>query len=296
MQYVLVSAPAKVNLALRVGAAREDGFHPLDTVFEAVDIFDDVEVTPSDSLEMSISGLGTDLPTDETNLVMQAARLLQRESGTNYGAHIAVTKRIPVAGGMAGGSADAAATLLALNTFWELSYTREQLHAFAAQLGSDVPFALRGGMAHGTSRGEVLEDLRTGMMHGWVILANPEGLSTPNVFAKFDELNPEAGEAASTAELRYYLGGDDLLSVGNLLRNDLQAAALALRPELKYYFDELGGVGAGVILCGSGASIALLCDIEQLHETTADIRAAFPELHVFSAIGPAAGAHLRQQF
>ncbi|XCB30761.1 hypothetical protein RQN30_05165 [Arcanobacterium hippocoleae] len=138
---IKVSAPAKVNLALRVGAPRTDGFHPLDTVFEALDIFDDVEAfhTETGEVTMEIRGFGEYLPVDETNLVIRAARILQRETGVQAGAHLIVTKRIPVAGGMAGGSADAAAALTALNALWGLGLSGIKLAELGAELGSDIP-------------------------------------------------------------------------------------------------------------------------------------------------------------
>ena len=296
VKQVKASAPAKVNLALRVGAPRADGFHPLDTVFEALDIFDDVEAFAVDgtNLTMEIHGIGADLPVDESNLVIRAARLLQQAAQVQFGAHLVVTKRIPVAGGMAGGSADAAATLVALNALWELGLSRMQLAEFAAQLGSDVPFALLGGIARGTSRGEQLVPVQPRSMHGWVILTNPTGLSTPSVFRKFDELNPEAPKLPEhTQPVLDALADGSLDRLAQVFENDLWVAAAALRPDLAQIFQELDGVGVGRILSGSGPSIAVLCEIEQLDQLAKQLRSRFKELGVVTAIGPAAGAHLR---
>ncbi len=300
---VLASAPAKVNLALRVGGPRPDGFHPLDTVFEALDLYDDVEATLAEDLTMSISGLGEDLPVGESNLVIKAARLLQERypdrginaerSSSPAGAHLAVTKRIPVAGGMAGGSADAAATLVALNALWQLELPSESLHELACELGSDVPFALFGSIAHGTGRGESLRGVHAGTMHGWVILTNPQGLSTPDVFREFDRLFPDAGDPEETADLRSALEGTDLRVVGKLLKNDLQPAAMSLRPDLGEILESIARAGAGVILSGSGPSIAILTDPSQVQELASDLASEYPDLTVVTAHGPAAGAHVR---
>lgn len=295
VQRVVVSAPAKVNLALRVGGKRDDGFHPLDTVFEALDLFDDVEATVAEELSMEIEGIGSDLPTDDSNLVMKAARLLQEFTGTSFGAHMKVTKRIPVAGGMAGGSADAAATLVALNALWELNLTKEQLSKLGARLGSDVPFALVGSVARGTSRGEALEAVKPGALHGWILLTNPVGLSTPSVFRKFDELCPDAGEPVSTKDLCEAVKGNDIVRLGSLLVNDLEAPAFALRPDLAEIIIALQTVGYGVVLSGSGPTIAVLCNIEKLEVLKAELANAFPELMIVTAVGPAAGAHIRQK-
>ncbi|WP_300048993.1 4-(cytidine 5'-diphospho)-2-C-methyl-D-erythritol kinase [Trueperella sp.] len=298
MQRVLVSAPAKVNLALRVGGPRPDGFHPLDTVFEALDIFDDVEVTPAPALSVSITGLGEDLPTDDTNLAMRAGRALleyTRAASTHpaeLGAHIRITKRIPVAGGMAGGSADAAATLLALNELWELGLGREELMRIGADLGSDVPFALVGGLAHGVGRGEELAPLHPNAMHAWVLLTRERGLSTPAVFRQFDAMHPDAGAPADTAALRRALEQGSVDDVGALLANDLQAPACQLRPEIGAEIGLIEEAGHRVVLSGSGPTIAVFTAPEQAEELAAQLRADFPyDIHV--AYGPSAGAHIR---
>ncbi|WP_126416191.1 4-(cytidine 5'-diphospho)-2-C-methyl-D-erythritol kinase [Trueperella bialowiezensis] len=296
MQRVLVSAPAKVNLALRVGGPRPDGFHPLDTVFVALDIFDDVEVTAADELTCEITGLGEDLPTDETNLAMRAARALharQRSEGPS-GAHISITKRIPVAGGMAGGSADAAATLVALNKLWDLGLSDHQLSHIGADLGSDVPFALKGGIAHGQGRGEHLDEVPVLALHGWALITRSDGLSTPAVFREFDRLNPDAGEPASTADLREALSRGTLDDVAALAVNDLEPAAASLKPELGAMLSELRAGGLHALLSGSGPTIAVLAEPAQLPGLAADLAARYPACSVLTAYGPAAGAHVRE--
>lgn len=293
MQRVLVSAPGKVNLALRVGGPRPDGFHPLDTVFEALDIFDDIDAQRADALSLEIIGLGEDLPVDGTNLAIRAAKALQEKTGTTAGAHITITKRIPVAGGMAGGSADAAGTLLALNELWELGLRMEELLQIGAELGSDVPFSLFGGVAHGRGRGEELEHVRVNSMHAWVLLTRPDGLSTPAVFREFDRLHPDAGGPADTVALRRALSDGTVDEVGALLANDLAVAARSLRPELGAAIDAIAAGGRHVILSGSGPTIAVLVTPEESQEVAAQLRADFPDTQVYIAHGPAAGAHIR---
>ena len=205
MQEVRVVTPSKVNLALRVGSARPDGFHPLDTVFEALDVHDEVIVRRSDSLSLRMQGEGAGaLPEDSTNLALRAATALRERFGApDLGAEMTVRKAIPVAGGMAGGSADAAGALVALNALWGLGLSGADLMGLGSELGSDVPFCIMGGIAHGTGRGEILTPVHPGRGHAWVLLTNPVGLSTPAVFREFDRIaaaaegaGPVAGEVA----------------------------------------------------------------------------------------------------
>ena len=189
---VRVRVPAKVNLALRVGAADAQGYHELGTVFQAVSLGDDVtaEPAPAGTFTMTVHGEGSAfLPTDDSNLAIRAARLLATHSGRNdVGVRLSVRKRIPVAGGMAGGSADAAASLVACNALWGVGATREELHTLATQLGSDVPFMLLGGTAIGVGRGERLTTLMTSGTYHWTFALSHTGLSTPAVFHEFDRL------------------------------------------------------------------------------------------------------------
>lgn len=291
---VFVTAPAKINLALRVGAPRPDGFHPLDTVFIALDLVDDVMATSADGLTMSIEGRGADLPIDESNLVIKAARALQTRVGKpELGAHIHVVKRIPVAGGMAGGSADCAGALVALNELWQLGLSFDELLEIGAELGSDVPFALFGGVAHGTGRGEKLSAVPAKGQLSWIVLVNPEGLSTPAVFRRFDEL-VDGGEPASTAELREALASGDIDRIAQLMVNDLQPVAADMRPDLATLFAELGARSdvAKVMLSGSGPSIVMLVDDERAAGIASELAQIYPQLEVVHAKGPAAGAQV----
>jgi len=299
---IIVSAPAKVNLALRVGPPRLDGFHPLDTVFEALDVYDDVLASlpvpdKLDSVTLTITGLGEDLPTDGTNLAVRAAELLRERCGVAEGVTLHITKRIPIAAGMAGGSADAAGTLVACNELWGLGLSTEELLELGGELGSDVPFAIMGGFAHGVGRGEQLTPIESGVRHHWVLLTSAEGLSTPAVFREFDILMgytrvPET-LVADTVELREALGGGDRDALLPLMANDLEQPALSLRPDLRETMRALRSRGYFALLSGSGPTIAVLASSEPEADQLADeLRALFPRHGLLRAQGPAAAAHV----
>ena len=186
---VTVRVPGKVNLYLAVGDRRDDGYHELTTVFHAVSLLDEVTVRNADVLSLELAGEGAEsLPTDERNLAWRAAELMAEHVGRAPDVAITIEKSIPVAGGMAGGSADAAAVLVAMNSLWELGVPRRDLHTLAARLGSDVPFALHGGTALGTGRGEELATVLARNTFHWVLAFADGGLSTPAVFAEIDRL------------------------------------------------------------------------------------------------------------
>lgn len=264
---VAVTAPAKINLSLGVGPVRADGFHALATVYQAVGLFDQVTVRDADEMTVSVlaaARLPVDgVPTDETNIAVRAAVLLARHRGLDRAVEITIDKGIPVAGGMAGGSADAAATLLACDQLWGLHTPKDELLALAAELGSDVPFALVGGTAIGSGRGEVVTPLMTRGEYWWVVLESHQGLSTPAVYRGFDALHhgspvgpPEIPDALMQA-----LRGHDVADLGAALSNDLQPAALRLRPELARALDQgLVESAHGAILSGSGPSCLFLCE------------------------------------
>ena len=186
---VTVRVPGKVNLYLAVGDRRDDGYHELTTVFHAVSLLDEVTVRNADMLSLELAGEGAQsLPTDERNLAWRAAELMAEHVGRAPDVAITIEKSIPVEGGMAGGSADAAAVLVAINSLWELGVPRRDLHTLAARLGSDVPFALHGGTALGTGRGEELATVLARSTFHWVLAFADGGLSTPAVFAEVDRL------------------------------------------------------------------------------------------------------------
>jgi 4-diphosphocytidyl-2-C-methyl-D-erythritol kinase len=269
---VRVRAPAKINLALCVGPSRRDGYHPLATVYQAVSLYDEVHAAwaEPDEFAVTVSGEGADLvPTDETNLALRAARLLAHDHGQGgpLGALLSIKKAIPVAGGLAGGSADAAAALLACAVLWDLDVGSDELTPLAAELGSDVPFALLGGTALGSGRGEhVVPVLARGGYH-WVLAFGHHGLSTPAVYRRHDELGARKaglrGRGGPAFEvppaLMNALRSGDPVALGAALVNDLQPAALDLQPRLRQVLEaglEHGAVGA--LVSGSGPTCAFL--------------------------------------
>ena len=228
---VRVRVPAKINLALKVGPPRPDGYHPLATVYQAVSLYDEVHAAwaDPDEFEVVVTGEGADLvPLDDSNLAVRAARLLARTHGAHdsLGVSLSIKKSIPVAGGLAGGSANGAAALLACAALWDIDVSAENLRALAQELGSDVPFALMGGTAVGSGRGEeVAPALARGTYH-WVLAFGHHGLSTPDVYRRFDDLNPDAVQPEIPSALMNALRGGDARQLGAALSNDLQPAAL----------------------------------------------------------------------
>jgi 4-diphosphocytidyl-2-C-methyl-D-erythritol kinase len=261
---VHVRVPAKINLALSVGPPGADGFHELATVFQAVSLYDDLVASPADDVTIEVTGTdAARVPADERNLAVRAARLLAARAGVSEGVALRVTKRIPVAGGMAGGSADAAAALLALDRLWDARTPDDELLAMAAELGSDVPFALLGGTAVGRGRGEeVAPALARGTYH-WVLAFGHHGLATPAVYRRFDQLSPHPPAPEIPADLMNALRSGDAKLLGAALVNDLQPAALDLQPRLKLVLEaglEYGALGA--LVSGSGPTCAFLVDSE----------------------------------
>lgn len=288
---VTVRAPAKINLVLSVGSVRADGFHPLDTIYQAVSLYDDVTVSEAGAWSVSVTSDDVDLgdvPLDDRNLALRAGRLLVEHHGLGRAAHVHVTKGIPVAGGMAGGSADAAATLIALDRLWGLETSDDDLLALAAELGSDVPFAMVGGTARGSGRGELVTPLQDDSSVWWVVVPDEQGLSTPEVYAEFD-MAPGIGSgrpAPDWADLEY-------VDIAKALRNDLQDPALRLRPDLAATRDALAEAGAdAVLLSGSGPTfLGLVRDRDAAHDVVERLVDA-GRTGVRIATGPVAGAHV----
>ncbi|MDF6020522.1 4-(cytidine 5'-diphospho)-2-C-methyl-D-erythritol kinase [Streptomyces sp. JH34] len=271
---VTVRVPAKVNAQLAVGAPRPDGFHDLANVFLAVGLYDEVTVTPADALRVTCSGPDADqVPLDATNLAARAAIALAARHGVAPDVHIHITKDIPVAGGMAGGSADGAAALLACDTLWGTGASREELLEICAELGSDVPFSLVGGAALGVGRGERLTAVEVGGTFHWVFAVADGGLSTPAVYGEFDRLTAgtDVPEPAASPALLTALRKGDATALADALGNDLQAAALSLRPSLA---DTLAaGTAAGALaalVSGSGPTTAFLTADEESARRVAD--------------------------
>ncbi|CAB4750038.1 unannotated protein [freshwater metagenome] len=295
---VTVRVPAKVNLQLSVGPREADGFHNLVTVFQAISIFDEVTVTlaqPNSGVSISISGDHTHgVPADSNNLAVKAAALIAQEYDLDLDVHIDIKKSIPVAGGMAGGSADAAATIVAIDYLFSLGMNREEMSEIAAQLGSDVPFMLSGGTAIGTGHGEQLTPALSRGTYHWVLALSTVGLTTPAVYAECDRLRAESEivEPAANEVLLQALLASDAITVGASLVNDLQAAACSLRPALRLVLDvgqEYGALGA--LVSGSGPTVAFLVADE---EAGLDLAVALTASGVVGSIarayGPVGGA------
>jgi len=268
---VHVRVPGKVNLALRVGALQEDGYHDVATAYQAVSLCDELWARASSDFSIEVEG-AVDLsrvPRDGANLALRAARLLAARTGYEGGAAIRVLKRIPATGGMGGGSADAAGALVACDALWETGLPREELLELAAELGSDVPFALSGGTAIGTGRGERLSPaLATGTFE-WVLVIADFGLSTPEVYAELDrhrerhrvDIAPPRLAPEVDIEVLQALRAGDPAMLAEAMTNDLQAVALQLAPRLAETLElgERSGALAGIV-SGSGPTLAFLAE------------------------------------
>ncbi|MFE8948147.1 4-(cytidine 5'-diphospho)-2-C-methyl-D-erythritol kinase [Streptomyces sp. NPDC007856] len=292
---VTVRVPAKVNVQLAVGAARPDGFHDLANVFLAVGLYDEVTVTPAEELRITCAGPdAAEVPLDRTNLAARAAIALAARRGIEPNVHIHIAKDIPVAGGMAGGSADGAGALLACNTLWGTGASRAELLAICAELGSDVPFSLVGGAALGVGRGERLTALEVGGTFHWVFAMAGRGLSTPAVFREFDRLaqGREIPEPVASADLLEALAKGDVEALAASVSNDLQPAALSLFPELADTLEAGRGAGApAALVSGSGPTTAFLArDAGSAEKVAAGLRASGTCRSVRTAAGPVAGA------
>lgn len=329
---VSVSAPGKVNLFLALGAARPDGYHPLNTIFAQIGLSETVTVTPLQSLattapqpastapvssassapaqsdsvpaaaqpapsatavpaqsdsasaaqtggpriELALTRPDSNVPLDHTNLAYRAAQAVAQQAAQRGLAtpdvHILLDKAVPVAGGMAGGSADAAATLKACNEFWQVGLSLEELAHLGAQLGADVPFGLYGGVALGTGRGDLIEPLKAAPgPYYWTFALQDEGLSTAAVFKHFDA-TVQAPPAADMPpeQLLAALEAGDVAEVSRHIRNDLQATAIDLRPELGQLIDLAKKAGAlAAMVSGSGPTVAALSSSRAVAERIA---------------------------
>lgn len=305
MKSVTVRVPAKINLSLGVGPVRADGFHSLATVYQAVNLFDEVRVseTDDDTLTVTVHFEGDrdvehgTVPLDDDNLAIRAAKLVRDAAGLpDAGAALAIRKSIPVSGGMAGGSADAAAALLACNELWRAGLSRDKLDALAARLGSDVPFLLHGGIAIGSGRGEKVSPVLARGHYHWVFAIAAEGLSTAAVYAEFDSLNEQSGVAEPDVpgDLMSALRAGDATELGRALTNDLAEAAVSLRPELAKVIEVGWNCDAlGVEISGSGPTVMFLAS-DEAHALDVAVALASSRVcaDVVQATGPAQGARI----
>ncbi|MCS0600256.1 4-(cytidine 5'-diphospho)-2-C-methyl-D-erythritol kinase [Streptomyces sp. LP11] len=292
---VTVRVPAKVNVQLAVGAARADGFHDLANVFLAVGLYDEVTVTPADELRITCAGPdAAQVPLDRTNLAARAALALAARRGIEPAVHLHIAKDIPVAGGMAGGSADGAGALLACDALWNTGASRAELLDICAELGSDVPFSLVGGAALGVGRGERLTGLDVGGTFHWVFAMAGRGLSTPAVFREFDRLAEGRAipEPVASADLLDALAKGDADALAAAVSNDLQPAALSLFPELAGTLAAGRAAGAlATLVSGSGPTTAFLTrDADSAAKVAEALHASGTCRTVRTAAGPVAGA------
>lgn len=300
---ISVSAPGKINIFFKVGALQENGFHEVLSVYQALDLRDTVTVSAAGSWQVSVSGaLSAEqiaaVPTGEENLVVRAAKSIAELSGLDnpHPVNFEITKNVPVAGGMGGGSADAAAALLAVDELWCTGIDGEALLHKAAELGADIPFALIGGTAIGVGKGDDLEPIDDVNQLHWVLVPMDAGLSTPRVYAKLDEIRAARGEdpelvatPSKPRELISALQFGDAHEVAKYLHNDLQEAAVALMPELSITMH--AGLAAGALaamVSGSGPTVAMLAESEAAAESIAN-HLAFEGYIAIPTHGPAKG-------
>ncbi|WP_083958785.1 4-(cytidine 5'-diphospho)-2-C-methyl-D-erythritol kinase [Herbidospora mongoliensis] len=285
-----VRVPAKVNLQLSVGPIRDDGFHDLVNVFHAVSLFDEVTASESDRVEVVCDH--ADVPLGDDNLAVRAAHAL----APGRGVRLEIVKNIPIAGGMAGGSADAAAALVACNALWNLGRTTEELMEIGGTLGSDVPFALLGGTAVGTGKGEHLTPVETSGVYHWVFALADGGLSTPKVYGECDRIREATGEQVVwptlSESLTKALADGNAEALGASLVNDLQPAAIMLRRSLHRTLDEGRELGAlGALVSGSGPTCAFLAESEMhARELVVSLRGSGVCRDAVTAHGPVPGA------
>jgi 4-diphosphocytidyl-2-C-methyl-D-erythritol kinase len=257
---VRVRVPSKINLQLAVGPRRSDGYHELRTVFQALDLCDEIQASPADGLHLSVSGSeATGVPTDSGNLAWQAAQRLAEHLGIAPNVHLQIAKSIPVAAGLAGGSADAAGALLACAQLWHHHPGQGELVELASLVGSDVAFCVVGGTALGTGRGEQLAPVLATGTFWWVLAVADGGLSTSAVYREFDRQNQGSRVAVADVDVLDAVRGGDVDALARAVSNDLQPAALALAPALRRTLAagrELGGLAA--LVCGSGPTCAFL--------------------------------------
>jgi 4-diphosphocytidyl-2-C-methyl-D-erythritol kinase len=304
---VKVRVPAKINLHLGVGPARPDGYHELSTVYHAISLYDELTARRGDTLTLTMEGEGAgELALDESNLVIRAARALAAHAKVPAHARLHLRKQIPLAAGLAGGSADAAAALVACDALWGIGLSRDELAAVAADIGSDVPFLVYGGTALGTGRGEAVSPvLARPISWHWVVAIADGGLATPDVYRELDRLR-EAGQGprlpghassqllGSADQLLAALRQRDPAVLGAALDNDLQAAALSLRPGLADVLKSGHAAGAlAGLVSGSGPTcVFLAADSQHATQIAEDLTAAEVCRVARTAHGPVAGARV----
>ena len=267
---VVVRVPGKINLQLSVGPLEKTGFHEVATVFQTVSLFDDVIVKsgpPNGGIEIKISGENTDhIPVNQNNLAYKAAELMAKKYKVSADLAIHLKKNIPVAGGMAGGSANAAGVIVGIDAIYNLGLKRDDMEKVGREIGSDVPFAISGGIAIGTGKGDQITPALSRGNYHWVLALSASGLSTPAVYNECDRLREGMSIIAPSVSepLMQALRSGDAKELGKTLSNDLQAAACSLRPALRLILDVGMDYGAlGGLVSGSGPTVAFLAEDEE---------------------------------
>jgi 4-diphosphocytidyl-2-C-methyl-D-erythritol kinase len=301
---VIARVPAKVNLQLAVGPLGADGFHEVTTVFQAISLFDDVTVetaVENNGISIQITGqTSTGVPSDNSNLAVKAATLMIKNYDLPSDLNIKLKKEIPVAGGMAGGSADAAGVIVGLDSLFELGLSRDEMEMVGSKIGADVPFSICGGVAIGTGRGDQITPALFKGSYNWVLALSGQGLATPSVYAECDRLRE--GLSISTPvvseQLMQALRAGDAKALGKSLSNDLQPAACSLRPALRLVLDVGVDYGAlGGIVSGSGPTVAfLVTDDEHAMDLTVALSSSGVVSSVVRASGAVAGARIIESF
>jgi 4-diphosphocytidyl-2-C-methyl-D-erythritol kinase len=301
---VIARVPAKVNLQLAVGPLGNDGFHEVTTVFQAISLFDDVTVetaAENNGISIQITGqTSTGVPSDSSNLAVKAATLMIKNYDLPSDINIKLKKEIPVAGGMAGGSADAAGVIVGLDSLFELGLSRDEMEMVGSKIGADVPFSICGGVAIGTGRGDQITPALFKGSYNWVLALSGQGLATPSVYAECDRLRE--GLSISTPvvseQLMQALRAGDAKALGKSLSNDLQPAACSLRPALRLVLDVGLDYGAlGGIVSGSGPTVAFLVkDDEHAMDLTVALSSSGVISSVVRASGAVAGARIIESF
>ena len=301
---VVIRVPGKVNLGLSVGPLDSDGYHEIVTLFQAISLYDDVTVkigSEGAGITLGASGsTSTGVPLDETNLAYRAADLMIRKFQLDSDIDIHLKKEIPVAGGMDGGSADAAGVIVGIDALFELGLSRDELERIGSELGSDVPFGIAGGTAIGRGRGDQLTPVLSQGTYQWVLALSNSGLSTPAVYGECDRLREGLSIAKPSANdaLLQSLRAGDARELGKALSNDLQSAACSLRPALRLVLDVGNDYGAlGCIVSGSGPTVAFLVeDEERALDLTVALCASGVVGGVVRASGPTHGARRISSF
>ena len=301
---VVARVPAKVNLQLSVGPLGVDGFHEVTTVFQAISLFDDVTVATAaenSGLVISVTGeTAKGVPADSSNLAIKAAELMIKEYELPSDLSIKLKKEIPVAGGMAGGSADAAGVIVGLDSLFELGLSRDEMELLGSKIGSDVPFSICGGVAIGSGRGDQITPALAKGNYNWVLALSGQGLATPSVYQECDRLREGLSISAPVVseQIMQALRAGDAKALGKALTNELQLAACSLRPTLRLVLDVGIDYGAlGGIVSGSGPTVAfLVSNDDDAMDLTVALSSSGVVSSVVRATGPVAGARIIESF